>query len=43
MQGAYALVVREGLVQSNHPELMQENWTHLAIFAMMWFEEVRCA
>ena len=35
-------VVREGSVQSNHPELMCENSTHLAISAMIRFEEVRC-
>ena len=34
-------VVREGSVQSNHPELMCENSTHLAISAMIWFEKVR--
>ena len=33
--------VREGSVQSNHPELMRKNSIHLAISAMMWFEKVR--
>ena len=28
-------------VQSNQPELMWKNSTHLAISAMMWFEKVR--
>ena len=34
-------VVREGLVQSNHPELRWKNSTRLAISAMMWFEKVQ--
>ena len=34
-------VVREGSVQSNHPELRWKNSTRLAIAAMMWFEKVR--
>ena len=34
-------VDREGSVQSNHPELMGQNSTHLAISVMMWFEKVR--
>ena len=24
----------------HHPKLMLENWTHLDILAMMWFEKV---
>ena len=28
-------------MQSNHPELMGQNSTHLAISVMMWFEKVR--
>ena len=34
-------VVREGLVQSNHPELMYNNSTHLAISVIVKFEKVR--
>ena len=34
-------VDRGGSIQSNHPELMRQNSTHLAISVIMWVEEVR--
>ena len=34
-------VVREGSAQSNHPEPMLKNCTHLTISVVMWFEKVQ--
>ena len=32
---------REGSVKFNHPELKQQNWTHLDINGVVSFEKVR--
>ena len=34
-------VARGGSIQSNHPELMRQNPTHLALSVIMWVEKVR--